>query len=124
MGNPPCSLLLEHTLAMAMMLDCWGNIFPIISLGTEMDVGQALQPCETSLCAAHNTCPTVHLVPPIFTRPLRSTISFPSPLSPETPARQRWGGCSLGDLPAQNCISPQEIKLLLADMEENWLLIF
>ncbi|KAI3372363.1 hypothetical protein L3Q82_022859 [Scortum barcoo] len=44
---------------MAVMLDCLGHIFPFISPGTEMDVGQALQPGETPLCAAQNTCPAV-----------------------------------------------------------------
>lgn len=44
---------------MAVMLDCLGHVFPFISPGTKMDVGQALQPGETPLCAAQNTCPAV-----------------------------------------------------------------
>lgn len=59
MGNPPNSQLLEHVPAMAVMLDCLGHVFPFISPGTKMDVGQALQPGETPLCAAQNTCPAV-----------------------------------------------------------------
>ncbi|CAB1414236.1 unnamed protein product [Pleuronectes platessa] len=57
MGNPPRSPLLQHAPAIALMLDCLGPIFPFISPGTEMDVGQALQPGETPPCAARNTCP-------------------------------------------------------------------
>lgn len=63
MGNPPHSPLLQHVPAMAVMLDCLGHIFPFISPGTEMDVGQALQPGETPLCAAQNTCPAVRRHP-------------------------------------------------------------
>lgn len=63
MGNPPRSPLLEHVPATAVMLDCLGHVFPFISPGTEMDVGQALQPGETPLCAAQNTCPAVRRHP-------------------------------------------------------------
>jgi len=63
MGNPPCSPLLEQVPAMAVMLDCLGHIFPFISPGTEMDVGQALQPGATPPCAAQNTCPAVRRHP-------------------------------------------------------------
>lgn len=59
MGNPPHSLLLRYIPAMAAMLDRLGHIFPFISPGTEMDVGQAVQPGETPPCAAQNTCPAV-----------------------------------------------------------------
>lgn len=48
---------------MAAMLDCLGHSFPFISPGTEMDVGQALQPGETPLCAAQSTCPAVRRHP-------------------------------------------------------------
>lgn len=58
-GNPHCSPLLELAAAVGVMLDCLGHIFPFISPGTEMDVGQALQPGEAPMCAAQNTCPAV-----------------------------------------------------------------
>lgn len=62
-GNPPRSPLLERVPATAVMLDCLGHTFPFISPGTEMDVGQALQPGEAPLCAAQNTCPAVRRHP-------------------------------------------------------------
>lgn len=88
MGNPPNAPLLEHVPAMAVMLDCLGHIFPFISPGTEMDVGQALQPGETPLCAAQNTCPAVRRHPQSLPGQGGRTISphntFPNPLSPGT----------------------------------------
>jgi len=91
MGNPPHSPLLEHVPAMAVLLDCSGHIFPFISPGTEMDVGQALQPGETPLCAAQNTCPAVRWHPQSL--PGQGGASslyniFPKPLSPGSPKEQ------------------------------------
>lgn len=95
MGNPPRSPLFVHVPAMAVMLDCLGHIFPFISPGTEMDVGQALQPGETPLCAAQNTCPAVRRHP----QSLPGQGGAPSlsiTLSPTHcllgPKRARWGG--------------------------------
>ena len=114
MGNPPRSPLLEHVPATAVMLDCLGHIFPFISPGTEMDVGQALQPGETPPCAAQEHLSRCASAPPIFTRPRRSTISlrstFPNPSSPGTPKEhdeEEPGGPVFAgrSLAAQNCIS-------------------
>lgn len=96
MGNPPNAPLLEHVPAMAVMLDCLGHIFPFISPGTEMDVGQALQPGETPLCAAQNTCPAVRRHPQSLPGQGGRTISphntFPNPLSPGTQRSKMRGG--------------------------------
>lgn len=113
MGNPPRSPLLEHVPATAVMLDCLGHIFPFISPGTEMDVGQAPQPGEAPLCAARNTCPAVRRHPqslpgqggaPSLSITLSTTRRLtgrPEEQGEEEP-RDR---CSLGDPPHQNCIS-------------------
>lgn len=107
MGNPPRFPLLEHVPAMAVMLDCFGHIFPFISPGTEMDVGQALQPGEAPLCAARNTCPAVRWHPqslpgqggaPSLPITLSSTRCLPGQPKEQDEEEPR-DRCSLEDLP-------------------------
>lgn len=90
-----------------------------------MDVGQVLQPGETPLCAAQNTCPAVrrHLqsLPGQGGAPSLSITLSPTHglLGP-----QRSTVFTVRSA-AQNCFFfLPKIKLQGADMEENWLLIF
>lgn len=112
-GNPPYSPLLEHPPAMAVMSDCSGHISPFISPGTEMDVGQALQPGETPLCAAQNTCPAVRWHPQFL--PGQGGVSslydaFTRPPSPGTLGGARRGEdlCSLRYLPPRTTFLNQK----------------
>lgn len=95
-GTLPRSPLLEHVPATAVMLDCLGHIFPFISPGTEMDVGQALQPGAAPPCAAPNTCPAVRRHPqslPGQGGALSLSITFfPQPFVSREPEGARRGG--------------------------------
>lgn len=79
-GNPPHSPLLEHDPATAVMLDCLGHIFPFISPGTEMDVGQALQPSVDSPCVQHRTPVLLCVGTPNLYRAKEERHLFPQPI--------------------------------------------
>lgn len=131
-GNPPHSPLLEHVPAMAVMLDCLGHIFPFISPGTEMDVGQAPQPGETPLCAARNTCPAVRRHPQSLpgqggAPSLSITLSPSHRLRGPRRSKMRRNlrdRCSQGDPPPKTAFRNQKSNYKLLTWRKNRLLIF
>lgn len=103
--------MLEH--AMAVMLDCLGHILPFISPGTEMDVGQALQPCETPLLRVQ------------LRRPVPLSVDTPQPLpggapsptmtpKPLSPKRSRTRSNQGPDVNGVKCRLKPEMILQLA----------